>query len=94
MCLLTPETIGGWRGVQEGERGELERSRVGPTTRDSRLGEGAQKEVNTSEWFSNASSQGFGTQHVGISRVPASFSVAQGTPYMTSVPWIWKLKRE
>lgn len=64
MCLLTPETIGVWRGVQEGERGELERGRVGPATRDFRLEEEAQKEVITSEWFSNASSQGFGTQHL------------------------------
>lgn len=45
---------------------------MGPATRDPRLGEGAQKEVITFEWFSNASSHNMWE----ISRVPASFSVA------------------
>lgn len=47
----------------------------GASHQGSQAGRGAQKEVITFECFSNASSQGFGTQHVG-NRVPASFSVA------------------
>lgn len=38
---------------------------MGPATRDFRPEEETQKEVITSEWFSNASSQGFGPQHLG-----------------------------